>query len=725
MVLIASLAGSLIALSGFNRFFATIYSLVVGTAAILFSLSQLAPEGLGGQERVYYILTRLYVWAQAALSPQPLADNLVFVLILALLMWILAFGATWAYFRDGEKWQAILPTGLAMLVNLYYAPPHLNTYFVLYLFSAILLLIRATLYERELEWRQAHVFFPFDISFDFMRDGVLFALFVIVTAWMLPSGISEGKMETLLDPLQKPWQQFQEEWDKLFSTMNYGRTVGVPSFGTSLALGGPRTVNDEVVMDVKTPLDRYYRAAVYDTYMTGGWVLHQSLGVRLGEGKIILPNYQARRIITQTITTYQPSNVLIAAPQPVAVFLPADARVLVLESEASDSSGDKPLLGEYAMLVARRPLRAGDSYIVRSAIAEPSVAELRQDHTDYPPSIRERYLQLPDTIPARVFVLAERVAGDEDNPYDKAQQIETFLRGYAYNDQIPGPAPGQDAVDYFLFEEKEGYCNYYASSMVVMLRHLGVPARLATGYATGEYQPATGLYRLRDRDSHTWVEVYFPTYGWIEFEPTASEPALSRPTGTEGTVGDEEDGGGRDREANPDKEGNIPLPDEVVDLTSSRTFTQRWLEQNLGPIFLLGSIIGILLVVLWSARRLQNPQHPVFRTVPPDFSRRLWRKLMRWSRRLGLAPAPSLTPYEQAELLRHVLPQAEANITTIVNLYAQDVYSPHALSRDEASTAQLSWLELRPQLWRQWLRRHLRLRGSDYVDSGTPANQAE
>ncbi len=150
---------------------------------------------------------------------------------------------------------------------------------------------------------------------------------------------------------------------------------------------------------------------------------------------------------------------------------------------------------------------------------------------NYPEHITARYLQIPETVPQRVFDLAEEVTAGIDNPYDIARAVERYLRGYEYNDQIPGPKPGQDGIDYFLFDEQQGYCNYYASSMAIMLRHLGIPARLSVGYATGEKQPQTGLYRLRNNDAHVWVEVYFPEYGWIEFEPTAAEPVLVRPSG--------------------------------------------------------------------------------------------------------------------------------------------------------------------------------------------------
>ncbi len=198
-------------------------------------------------------------------------------------MWILAYGATWSYFREGHKWQAVLPTGLAMLVNLYYGPPSLNGYFVIYLLTAILLLVRATLAEREAGWYCARVQFPFDISFDFMRDGILFAIFVIFASWVLPSAADNGQLNPVLEPLQGPWEEFKQEWDRLFSTVNYNTGNNTRAFGTALALGGPREVTDAIVMDIDTPVDRYYRAVFMDTYLQGGWFLGQSEGVRLGD----------------------------------------------------------------------------------------------------------------------------------------------------------------------------------------------------------------------------------------------------------------------------------------------------------------------------------------------------------------------------------------------------------------------------------------------------------
>jgi len=715
LVLLATIAGVAVARSGFGRLFAALYQLVVGTAAILLSLSNLAPAGLTGQEQVYFLLDRAYAWIYNAYAGIPQPDNLVFVLWMAILVWILAYSAAWAYFRDQRKWQAVLPIGLAMLVNLYYGPPRLNGYFVLYLLCAILLLVRATLGEREIEWRQARVRFPLDISFDFMRDGLIFALFVIFLSWILPSAASDGQLSPMFEPLRRPWQAFQREWERLFSTVSYGRAVNVPTFGTTLGLGGPREVTDDLVLDVDTPVNRYYRGAVHDFYLPngGGWSLTRAAGVHLEEeNNFTVIAWPQRQVITQTVTTYLGDSVIVAAPQPLRVFLPADAYLIDAEPDLVQNDAQIPPKVELAMIFARDDLAEGDSYVVVSAVISATELQLRADSASYPDFIRERYLQLPETLPDRVRQRAEEVAAGGSNPYDIAKAVERHLRNYTYNDQIPGPAPGQDGVDYFLFEEQQGYCTYYASAMAVMLRHLGIPARLATGYATGEYQPATGLYRLRNKDLHTWVEVFFPSFGWVEFEPTAAEPVLLRPSGEDLDL---------ERGLSPSGQaGNLAdLEDELRDQSLGPEASsdaigviQSLVTRGRGVALLLAAVVGILWIGVWSLRRLRRPvgqRAPTFHSVPQGFAARLWEKLMQWARRFGLADDPSQTPLERAGALAGAVPQAASGAAALADLYTRDLFSPHPITLDDASQAQLTWMELRPLLWRNWLDRRLRL----------------
>ena len=104
--------------------------------------------------------------------------------------------------------------------------------------------------------------------------------------------------------------------------------------------------------------------------------------------------------------------------------------------------------------------------------------------------------------------------------------MSEYLRNsYTYDLSVPPQRKSMDAVEYFLFEEQRGYCEQFASSLAVMARSLGIPARIATGYAPGEYNPFTGLYEVKASDAHAWVEVYFPGYGWSAFDPTPADDA--------------------------------------------------------------------------------------------------------------------------------------------------------------------------------------------------------
>lgn len=135
----------------------------------------------------------------------------------------------------------------------------------------------------------------------------------------------------------------------------------------------------------------------------------------------------------------------------------------------------------------------------------------------------QTYLELPENLPARVKDITREIVRGLDNPYDQAKAVERYLRThYPYTLELEKPPAGRDMVDYFLFTAKKGYCTYHASAMAVMLRTIGIPTRLVIGFTTGDWQEREGVYEVRDRDAHAWVEVLFPTVGWVPFEPTSS-----------------------------------------------------------------------------------------------------------------------------------------------------------------------------------------------------------
>lgn len=179
-------------------------------------------------------------------------------------------------------------------------------------------------------------------------------------------------------------------------------------------------------------------------------------------------------------------------------------------------------------------------YTIQSKIPVVDVGGLRSiQFEDINKEQWKDYLQIPDSMPDRVAELAQTVTAEAGNPYDKVKAIERYLaETYSYNTS-PAAGDSEDFVDQFLFEVKEGYCDYFSTAMVMMTRSIGMPARWVKGFAAGRsmmdemidsgapyarYQQVSGSpdeYTVRNADAHSWVEVYFPGWGWIPFEPTA------------------------------------------------------------------------------------------------------------------------------------------------------------------------------------------------------------
>jgi transglutaminase-like putative cysteine protease len=160
-------------------------------------------------------------------------------------------------------------------------------------------------------------------------------------------------------------------------------------------------------------------------------------------------------------------------------------------------------------------------YEADSDIAAPSAPELRAAGRTYPPQIGATYLQVPALDP-RIPRLAAQITSSAGNDYDRAAAIENHLRTrYGYTLELLR-APVKDPVANFLFERKQGHCEYFASSMAVMLRSLGIPSRVVNGFRSDEFNDLTGNYVVRAKDAHSWVEAYFPGYGWQTFDPTPS-----------------------------------------------------------------------------------------------------------------------------------------------------------------------------------------------------------
>jgi hypothetical protein len=313
---------------------------------------------------------------------------------------------------------------------------------------------------------------------------------------------------------------------------------------------------------------------------------------------------------------------------------------------------------------------------------------------NYPEWI-DRYLQLPDDLPQRVHDMAQEVTAEHDNAYDKASALQEYLRQFTYNEKIEAPPTGVDPVDYFLFDLQEGYCNYYASAMAVMARSVGIPTRIAAGYSQGDWERDAQAYRVREHHSHAWVEVYLPRFGWIEFEPTASEPVIVRPRVAGGGANDfPDDRGFGGPEDYLDEDAYGPDSGTIDSDALARLLAEQRRREQIRTYTRVGIVSGVSLLVILAAWFLGRRQMDQTRPAAVYYERMV-RRGSRW----GCRTMPTQTPNEYALQLSTAIRDVEAGrlVHRIANAYVSERYGHKNPARYQPDFA---WRDLRTTLIR-------------------------
>ena len=283
-------------------------------------------------------------------------------------------------------------------------------------------------------------------------------------------------------------------------------------------LGGAFSADDTVVFRVHAPKKQYWRVETKDIYTSKGWITSDGNGTEwsLGSGETI------------------PMSIPLGDNQANAVIYPQVNYPFVLQPYGLESVRFDQTNGAVRFNEQSEKLSTliNNKYAVFNQFevnySEPSYSFTVLNQMNMPKTnIDARFLQLPNTLPERVRHLAEQVTENAQTPYDKARAIERYFRqnGFVYETKnVAIPEDEQDYVDQFLFETKIGYCDNFSTSMVVMLRSAGIPARWVKGFTGGEQVSRTDdgllVFEIENNNAHSWVEAYIDGVGWMQFEPT-------------------------------------------------------------------------------------------------------------------------------------------------------------------------------------------------------------
>ncbi len=742
--LLSVIFGFLLARSHYSELLSLILSGTYSVGAIVLVQILAAPGNVF--QRISSVINRFVVSVNGGLDGGTGLDPYLLVLFLSVLIWFLGHNTAWHIFRLDRVWRAILPPGIVLVLNSFYNSQFVNLdgYLILYVFLALLLIIRSHIEAREFDWYMNRITFKGDLRNWFFRAGAIVGMVMLILAWVMPTGSAEENARRFQEFLSGDvMARFMELMTKLFGSVE-GQGVATADYygGDRLTLGGAIQLGDQIVMSVQAPAPagpRYYwKSRVFDTYSNNDWRSERQSTLEGNSSELVLtyPAFDAstRREVTQRYTmVIGASRLIYGAPQPVIIRVPVTVELDYVEraTGAVDPSVIRP----------QKPLKQGEMYTLISSVSAATASYLRRTPANYPAWVTTRYLQLPPNISARVRNLAQSIVtqANAQTAYDRARTLEQWVRtNIKYNERPASPPAGVEFVDWVLFTSKEGYCTAYASAMIVMLRSLGIPARMAAGFSQGIWEPRAQSYIVRERDAHTWVEVYFPGAGWVEFEPTSAQQLIERPdpealtpsptpsptftaTPTPSPVPTSTQSGA----SNPPPPTEVPQPQ--VTMTPTPTPTPLPTPTPAGPppsplnfldlpppvrnfFSMLLAIAGIVAVISFAAVTLLwwVEYRGLDRLGPIG---RAYARLAIYARWLGIALSESNTPLERGRRIAREVPAGTRPVIKITDTYISERYAPpHDASVGEEKQAEDAWRRARRAFiirkLRKWLRRN-------------------
>jgi transglutaminase-like putative cysteine protease len=601
-------------------------------------------------------------------APAPVEPG--FLVTTSIAIWVIAFIADWGAFRTGVSFEALLPPAtLFLFAAVLGAEGGRAGGAAVFVAAAMLFVLLhrtwrqnrvgawAMIQQRRGRWSV--------VGLGSTLSGIAVVLGAIAGP-LLPGAGSRGII---------PWQDIGDE--------DQTRVVVSPLVDIQARMVEQP---DLQVFTVRTddPAGAYWRLTALDDF--NGQIWRSSYETDDADGELpssIESPEVATHVVTQQITIQA-----LAAIWLPAAFEPASIDAESAEVDYDDDSGT---------LIVDRDAESSDGlvYEVSSLVPTWTTEQLRSAPQEIPAEVRDRYLDLPADFSPRVIAEAERLTGDQPTAYDKAIALQDYLRSFDYDLQVQAGHDG-NALENFLFQSQRGYCEQFAGAFAAMMRSIGVPSRVVVGFTKGDPDPYDeGLFRVKGKHAHAWVELYFPTYGWVTFDPTPTRgppgggawlPNVEeQQVGTAPTPGDTSSttaptagGGGPAQppsetgdERPPEVDAGGRLPDDGGDDGGEPSFwdriwERRWLVATAMVAYLL--LVPTTIASRRWVRRRRAHTHE-------DQVRLAWREVCEELTDAGLQLGGSLTLSERAALMRRALPEMAPNIELMARAMEQVAYA--------------------------------------------------
>jgi hypothetical protein len=652
------------------------------------------------------------VWRDLVVEGRPFTSEYGhYHMIFAGFIWASGILAATATIRRRRPLDAVIVCGVLLLTDMALTAHEQLQILVVFSIASLTLLLRTHVFEEQLTWVRRRIGDPVAVGGLYLQGGAAFVGAAVLGALVLTGSASSAPLQGMWADVPQRLAELSRILQRFAPTGGDTRGIGAVSFGPNATTRGLWNPDQNAVAFVATlPANATqhfkWRAGAYSTYTLFGW----SWGITHDTAR------DARAPLL-TGTGDDPNQDIGRT----AIRIQIQPQAFIDSAAVSPQSidwVDRPStllgVGEQNRFTTVQLGGGGGPYTEQALIpiigdAGGGITEnrLRAAGRNYPTDITAVYLPLPDGAvgPAAQAILDQveatfgSKAAAEAKPYDLARAIESYLHdpaNFQYQTDVQAAVRAQcdgiSTVECFA-RIRRGYCEYYASTMTVLLRAAGIPARVAYGFLPGTRTP-DGIESVPASAAHWWVEVYFPRSGWVEFDPTGSVGQPEQlPSGAPVT---------------PPPSGLFTLrPDRETDVIPRSSGGGGGVVTNRptgsGPFVAVGVILAIAVVVIgWAARR-RSPRAPMH----PD---QAWGGLGRLAARFGFGPRPEQTVYEYAGALSDLVPAARVEVGTVARAKVEVAYGRRELGVDRLRVVGDAYRRLRFAVLRAGLGRRFRRR---------------
>lgn len=660
------------------------------------------------------------IWIIRFFEGSAFGDQAFVGLLITLLMWVTGAWLAWCVIRWRQPLIGLIPGAAAFATNV------LNTnnqqgYTFVFLALTLGLLLWTTYTASMAKAIAARIRMTGDARWDFWETGLVATAGLLVVGIMLPPISTTDRTATMESSLFQGWAQVTSKLNAAGKLGNApGGAAATTGFSDTVSLGAQLTQSKTPVFSYTItggyPGPEYFRGVNLGVIAKGpdgtvAWVYGGSakeFGLAPGDAPNYSENYRSLALATFSINMVQPPG----GDDEQILFYPGQLYSTSRQSKA-DEVFVPPVFAFSSQLItvdrldALNPNSSRGTYSVTAEYPDVTADDLRTSGSDYAEWLSP-YTALPAGVESpEVYAYIHKVALDvtagATNPYDKATLIEQYLRSgvFTYHLKPKQAPPGTDPLFYFLNTSHDGYCQYFAMAMGEMLRSLGIPTRLVSGYGKGTFDDISHRTIVKNEDAHVWVESYFPGFGWIPFEPTNDgvyQPVqrgislnglclrdnnCTIPVGTGTTLPT-----AAPRSPNRTDVGGS---DQPISAGQARV---GWLDSTM-VMRIAAVLFALLLVLVALAVRYLRP-----RTVMG-----VWRRVLVLARLAGAEFTAGETPLELDRRLARAFPEAAPHLHALTGSFVVAAYAPPEMAEATKPSVMEAWSSLRPMMVRRVLRR--------------------